>query len=82
MRRKTSSKVSRGLLVGVLFGMAVCFAAGGCVRVKPWERDLLSKRAMTFDSEKDENLLDHTYYEAREGADGGFVSGGGGCGCK
>jgi hypothetical protein len=61
---------------------AILALAIGCVRVKPWERDILSKRSMTFDSEKDENDLDHTFYEAREGADGGFVSGGGGCGCK
>jgi len=56
--------------------------AGGCVRVQPWERDLLSKRAMSYNSEKDEQALDHTFYKAREGAAGGFEAGGGGCGCN
>ena len=54
----------------------------GCVRIQPWERDILAKRVMTFDSEQEENILDHTFYNAREGAAGGFESGGGGCGCN
>jgi len=37
---------------------------------------------MKFDSEVDESTLDHTFYNAREGAAGGFDSGGGGCGCN
>lgn len=69
-------------VAGILLGIALVSAVHGCVRVKPWERDILSKRSMTFQSEKFENILDRTFYEAREGADGGFESGGGGCGCK
>ncbi len=65
------------ILVTVIF-----LAVSGCVLVKPWERDTLSKRVMTFDAEVDESTLDHTYYNAREGATGGFESGGGGCGCN
>jgi hypothetical protein len=57
-------------------------AVSGCARVNPWERDLLSRPAMKFDSEQDESVLDHTFYNAREGAAGGFESGGGGCGCN
>ena len=57
-------------------------AIAGCVRVQPWERDILTKRPMTFEAEQEENTLDHTYYNAREGAAGGFESGGGGCGCN
>ena len=56
--------------------------SSGCTRVKPWERDILAKKVMSFDAEKDENTLDHTYYNAREGTAGGFESGGGGCGCN
>ena len=69
----------QGLLV-----MALSWAvlAGGCVRVQPWERDLLSRRAMNFASEKDEQAVDHTFFNAREGAAGGFEVGGGGCGCN
>ena len=62
--------------------MILVLFLAGCVRVQPWERDLLSKRSMTFSSEREENVLDHTFYSAREGAEGGFQSGGGGCGCK
>ena len=64
-------------IVGIIFLMSC-----GCVRVKPWEREILSQRSMAFDSEQYENILDHTYYNAREGAAGGFESGGGGCGCN
>jgi hypothetical protein len=54
----------------------------GCTRVKPWERGILAKDVMTFDAEAVESALDHGYYNAREGAAGGFESGGGGCGCN
>jgi hypothetical protein len=69
-----------------LFFLVVLFAlvalSLGCTRVKPWERDVLSKDVMTFDREAEENALDHGYYNAREGAAGGFDAGGGGCGCN
>jgi len=60
----------------------MALAVAGCVRVKPWEREILSRPHMKFDSEVDESTLDHTFYNAREGAAGGFDSGGGGCGCN
>lgn len=63
-----------------LLAVAVC--STGCARVKPWERDILAKEVMTFDAEAKENVLDHGYYNAREGSAGGFESGGGGCGCN
>ncbi len=66
----------------VLLTAAAIVLAPGCVRVKPWERDILSRRVMTFTAEQEESALDHTYYNAREGAAGGFESGGGGCGCN
>jgi hypothetical protein len=66
-------------IVGVL---ALVASSVGCVRVKPWERDILARPAMTFDAEVEENALDHGYYNAREGAAGGFESAGGGCGCN
>ena len=66
----------------LLIAGIVLLMASGCVRVKPWEREILSQRSMDFDSEVYENILDHTFYNAREGAAGGFESGGGGCGCN
>ncbi len=62
--------------------LAVLGLSAGCVRVKPWERDILAEDVMTFDAEAVESALDHGYYNAREGAAGGFESGGGGCGCN
>ena len=62
----------------------VLFACGlaGCVRVKPYEREILSKRTMTFQPDPYEDVLDNHMIEAREGAVGGYGSAGGGCGCN
>jgi hypothetical protein len=57
-------------------------AAGGCVRVKPYERELLAKPTMTFQPDPHEDVLDNHMLEAREGAAGGYGSAGGGCGCN
>ena len=62
--------------------LALFLFATGCTRVKPWERDILARPVMTFDAEAEETALDHGYFNAREGAAGGFESGGGGCGCN
>ena len=70
----------RLLLLVVLFALIALSLC--CTRVKPWERDVLSRDVMTFDREAEESALDHGYYNAREGAAGGFEAGGGGCGCN
>ena len=70
-------RIGRDLLLAAMLSSV----AAGCVAVKPWQREFLARREMSFDSEKVEFTLDHTYYNAREGAAGGFESGGGGCGC-
>ncbi len=57
-------------------------AASGCVRVKPYERELLAKPTMTFQPDPHEDVLDLHMQEAREGAVGGYGSAGGGCGCN
>ena len=67
------------LLVILLFATA---AAAGCVRVKPFERELLAKPTMTFQPDPHEDVLDNHMLEAREGAAGGYGSAGGGCGCN
>jgi len=71
-------RIGRDFLLAAMLSSA----AIGCVAVKPWQRELLARREMRFDSEKVEFALDHTYYKAREGAAGGFEAGGGGCGCN
>jgi hypothetical protein len=67
--------MKRLLLLGLL-------VLGGCVRVKPYERELLSKRTMVFQPDPYEDVLDLHMIEAREGAVGGYGSAGGGCGCN
>ncbi len=71
-------------LTGLIFVVAVVFglAAGGCARVKPYERELLAKPTMTFQPDPHEDVLDNHMLEAREGAAGGYGSAGGGCGCN
>jgi len=68
----------RGLFMIVLLSLG----ASACVRVRPYERELLSKRTMTFQPDPYEDVLDLHMVEAREGAVGGYGSAGGGCGCN
>ena len=65
-----------------VFVFAVAVGLGGCVRVKPYERELLAKPTMTFQPDPHEDVLDNHMLEAREGAAGGYGSAGGGCGCN
>ncbi len=69
-------------LLSILLFLVLAASSAACVRVKPWERDILAEDVMTFDAEAEESALDHGYYNAREGASGGFEAGGGGCGCN
>ncbi|HEY1587535.1 MAG TPA: DUF4266 domain-containing protein [Polyangia bacterium] len=64
------------------FFLCFGFVVGGCVRVKPYERELLAKPTMTFQPDPHEDVLDNHMLEAREGAAGGYGSAGGGCGCN
>jgi hypothetical protein len=56
--------------------------AGGCARVKPWERELLAKPKMALDADPEGALLEQHVYQYREGAAGGYGGAGGGCGCN
>ena len=53
-----------------------------CVVVKPYDREVLSLRAMTPGTERLENKFRQHWQESREGAAGGFDEAGGGCGCN
>jgi hypothetical protein len=57
-------------------------ALAACARVKPWQRENLAKPIMQLQPDPHENVLDQHMWEAREGATGGYGSGGGGCGCN
>lgn len=50
--------------------------------VNPWEKGMLAKPEMTFDSDPlDTTFVEHTY-SSKEAASGGAGVGGGGCGCN
>jgi hypothetical protein len=66
----------------LIVGVVLLVAAGGCVRVRPWQREYLSRRALNFASERSETRFKQHMFESREGARGGTGESGGGCGCN
>jgi hypothetical protein len=62
--------------------LAALVGSSGCATVKPWQREDLSRRAMTQDQEKGESRFQQHARGAREGGDGGTGEAGGGCGCN
>jgi hypothetical protein len=65
-----------------LVAALAAFAAGGCVRVKPYEREHLSRRGMERDRGEGEKRFEQHARGSREGSDGGTGEAGGGCGCN
>jgi hypothetical protein len=65
-------------------GLAGLAALSGCgsVGVQVWERDVLARSEMQFDSEQVDRALDDHIYFSKEAASGGRGFGGGGCGCN
>jgi hypothetical protein len=59
-------------------------ATGGCaaMKVQPWDRDLLSQKAMSFNPAPLHSEIDEHIYFSKEGSTGGMGVGGGGCGCN
>jgi hypothetical protein len=55
---------------------------GGCVAVKPYQREYLSERVMQPGVESAEDHFRQHWQGSREGSEGGFGSSGGGCGCN
>jgi hypothetical protein len=55
----------------------------GCVRVKPYQRELLTERSMVpgFDDPPGVKFRGH-WEGSRTGIDGGYGTAGGGCGCN
>ncbi len=65
----------------VLMAVLVAVAAG-CSRVQPWQRETLSKPAMTPGRGRAEGRFNQHARGAREGSEGGYGEAGGGCGCN
>ncbi|MGE0787522.1 MAG: DUF4266 domain-containing protein [Sandaracinaceae bacterium] len=53
-----------------------------CATTNAWERETLAKPIMAADPDGDREALRSHVLGLREGAQGGFGAGGGGCGCN
>ncbi len=62
--------------------LVLAAVTAGCVRVKPYEREVLSLRAMSPGVEAAEDKFRQHWQFSREGSEGGFGAAGGGCGCN
>ncbi len=72
---------SRRLVLGLAVALLL-LASTGCVRVKPWERDLLARRDMGWEPDATEAKRESHVYFSKEAAMPGGSGGGGGCGCN
>ena len=72
----------RRLALGLLAGTCLCVFASGCTVVKPWERDTLARKDMSFDPDSLESARRAHVYFAKEASLQGGGTGGGGCGCN
>lgn len=66
----------------LLLLVVVVASSAACVRVKPYQREHLARRSLSFGSERTENHFRQHLFEAREGGRGGYGEAGGGCGCN
>ena len=73
--------MKRSLLLVPLL-LLVLIASSGCVRVKPWERDLLARRDMGWEPDGLEAARESHIYFSKEASMPGGSGGGGGCGCN
>ncbi|VAW96692.1 Phosphonate ABC transporter phosphate-binding periplasmic component (TC 3.A.1.9.1) [hydrothermal vent metagenome] len=68
----------------ISLGLVITLASGCATKpwVKPYEREILAKPIMLFSRDSFADIyMDHVH-EVREGAQGGGVGAGGGCGCN
>ncbi len=63
----------------VLFAL---FSLGGCETVEPWERGVLAKREMQWQTDPRESSLQAQIFASKEASSGGQGAAGGGCGCN
>lgn len=65
------------------FVATAALALTGCAHVAPYERENLAARTMDVgESERYESSFNAHVHDSREGATGGSMSTGGGCGCN
>lgn len=69
-------------LAALLVFASIAALASGCSTVKPWERDLLALRNMSFEPDTLEGKREAHIYFSKEASMPGGAGGGGGCGCN
>jgi hypothetical protein len=83
MRSMTPSKLR---FAAVTFLLSLAVSTGGCgpaaMHVRPWDRDLLAEKKMSFVPVPMVAAIDDHIYFSKEGSTGGLEVGGGGCGCN
>jgi len=60
----------------------ILIGLNACTNVQPFQREILSKQKMQFDTEIVETAAREHFLNSLEGSTGGFGVGGGGCGCN
>ena len=71
---------AKGLRLAAALGAIA--ALGGCVQVHAYQRERLAKPIMAMQDDPEEAVLEQHFFQAREGATGGYGTAGGGCGCN
>ena len=77
MQRRTGRILALAGLVA-----ATSIASAGCMTVKPWDREMLSRPDMAFDADPLETSRRNHIYFSKEATPPGGAGGGGGCGCN
>jgi hypothetical protein len=73
--------ITKPIALAALLALLLSLSTG-CARVKPWERDALARRDMSWDSDPLYNALQGHIRFSKEAALPSAASGGGGCGCN
>lgn len=69
-------------LMATLAALSGALSACTSMGAKPWDRDLLARRAMAPVTHPNVTGFDEHIYFSKEGSSGGSGSAGGGCGCN
>jgi len=64
-----------------LFVLSI-IALTGCQTVEPWERGILAKEEMQWQSDVMEGRMRDQIHASKEASSGGTGAAGGGCGCN
>ena len=66
----------------IFLGLTFCIFFASCSSVSPWERGILAKSEMAWEPDPLMGQLQEHVYFSKEGSNGGYGAGGGGCGCN